>query len=246
MILVLCDESDLSARWAADAMRRRGQAVTIITGADLAAAVGWEHRIGRLGAECEIRFADGTHLRGSDTRGVLNRLSFIPSGWLRRYGGPDRDYAVQEMHAFYLSWLHTLRGPVFNPPTPQGLCGNWRHPSAWTALAVQVGLPARPFRQSSADDPAAAWQAMPAAAHLRVVGDRGVGPEFLLERYEAACARLAKAAGAPLLGINFAPDPNGAWQMIGASILPDLIGGGEVLADALTEALTDFAPRQEP
>jgi hypothetical protein len=238
MILVLCDETDLSARWAAEAMRRRGQAVTIVTGADLAGAVGWEHRIGLAGADCEIRFSDGTRLRGSDTRGVLNRLSFIPAAWLRRYGGPDRDYAVQEMHAFYLSWLHALPGPVFNPPTPQGLCGNWRHASAWTALAVQAGLAVRPFRQSSADDPAATWQDMPAAVHLHVVGDRVVGPGFLLEPHQAACIRLAKAAGAPLLGIDFAPNPSGVWQMTGASILPDLIGGGETLADAVTEALT--------
>jgi hypothetical protein len=239
MILVLCDEQDQSAYWVADTLRRHGQTVRMVTGADLASAIGWEHRVGQAGADCAIRFADGTRLRASDTRGVLNRLSSVPAAWLRRYGGPDREYAWQEMYAFYLSWLHALPGPVLNPPTPQGLCGNWRHMSAWTALAVEAGLAVRPFRQSSADDPAAAWQAQTTATHLYVVGSRVVGPGFLLKQHQAACMRLAKAAGTPLLGIDFAPDPAGAWQMTGASVLPDLIGGGEALAAALADALGD-------
>src|SRR5271165_822836 len=134
MILALCDQADVSALWAAEALRSRGMTVQVLTDADLAAVETWDHRVGRAGADCEICLAGGARLRGSDTRGVLNRLSHIPSAWVRRYGGPDREYAIQEMHAFYLSWLHALPGPVLNPPTPQGLCGNWRHISAWTAM----------------------------------------------------------------------------------------------------------------
>ena len=239
MILVLCEETDLSAQWAARAFRRRGCPVTLLTGADLAGAIKWKHTIGQAGADCEIRLANGACLRGGDTRGVLNRLSSVPAFWLRRYGGADRDYATQEMHAFYLSWLHALPGPVLNPPTPQGLCGNWRHASAWTWLAVQAGLPACPFRRSSSDDLDAADKVAPAAAQLYVVDRRVVGPSFLVGPYEEACVRLAKSAGAPMIGINFAPEASGVWQMTGASILPDLIDGGQPLADAMTEALTD-------
>ena len=32
------------------------------------------------------------------------------------------------------NWLNALPGPLLNQPTPQGLCGNWRHPSAWAVL----------------------------------------------------------------------------------------------------------------
>lgn len=237
MILVLCNEADASALWAADALRRRGHALRIVTDRDLADAESWNHRLGRASADCEIRLTGRDVLRVSDMRGVLNRLSFLPAAWLRRHGGPDRDYAVQEMHAFYLSWLYALPGPVLNPPTPQGLAGNWRHASAWTALAVRAGLPVKTFRQTSADDPAAAWQPAPAPARLYVAGDRVVGRGDLVGAHRAACVRLSQAAGARLLGIDFAPDAAGRWRVTGASVMPDLIGGGEALADALEEAL---------
>ena len=238
MILVLCEEFDYAALWAADSMRRRGQPVQVITGAHLTAAAGWQHRVSSTCADCEISFADGTHLRGSDTGGVLNRLFGVPVSWARRYGGGDRDYALQEMHALYLSWLHALPGPVLNPPTPQGLCGNWRHISAWTALAAKAGLPVRPFRQASTADPDGIEQAVPTTEMLYVIDGQVVGPDALVAPFAAASICLAQAAGTKLLGINFAPNPNGAWQMTGASILPDLINGGDALIDALIATLT--------
>jgi hypothetical protein len=239
MILVLCEETDVSALWAAEALQMRGLSPTVLTGAVLASAERWEHRIGRSGADCEIRLSDGTCLRGRETGGVLNRLPAVPSAWLRRFGGPDFNYAMQEMYAFYLSWLHALPGPKLNPPMPQGLCGNWRHPSAWTALAARAGLPVRPFRQTSGEDPASPWQTPVelSTATVHVAGARVVGPQPLVQSHGTACLRLSEAAGAPLLGIDFAPDINGQWKMIRVSVMPDLVCGGEELADALTTAL---------
>jgi hypothetical protein len=257
MILVLCEETDQSALWAAEAMRRRGKTLAVVTGADLAMAERWEHTVGAAGADCELRLAGGARLRGRDVAAVFNRLAFVPSAWQRRFRSADRDYALVEMHAFYLSWLHALPGPKLNAPTPQGLCGNQRHPSAWTALAARAGLPVRPFRQTSDDDPALVWQtagwntswqatngqarvppAANAPATLHVIGDRVIGPGVLAERHGAACCRLAQLAGLMLLGVDFAPAGDGSWQMTSASLLPDLISGGAALADALTAALS--------
>lgn len=243
MILVLCEETDQSALWAAEALRRRGKTLAVVTGADLAMAERWEHTVGAAGADCELRLAGGVRLRGRDVAAVFNRLAFVPSAWQRRFGGPDRDYALVEMHAFYLSWLHALPGPKLNAPTPQGLCGNQRHPSAWTALAARAGLPVRPFRQTSDDDPLLIWQtagspSANAPATLHVIGDRAIGPDVLVERHGAACRRLAQLAGVMLLGVDFAPAADGSWQMTKASPLPDLISGGAALADALTAALS--------
>ena len=160
MVLVLCEESDLAALWAASRLQARGLTVEIVTGADLAAAERWEHRVGRSGVTLDLTLAGGRRLSSAEVKGGLNRLFFLPSAWLQRIGGPDRDYAIQEMHALYLSWLHALPGPLLNRPTPQGLCGNWRHPSAWAALAARAGLPVAPYRQSSDDDPAELWQSV--------------------------------------------------------------------------------------
>ncbi len=236
MLLVLCEETDAAAWWAADALRTRGLSPTVLTGADLAGVRGWRHTVGAADAAITLRF-DHARLDGRDVRAVLNRLSFVPRAWVARVASPDRDYAMQEMHAFYLSWLNALRGPMLNPPTPQGLCGNMRHPSAWAALAARAGVPIRAFRQTSEDDPAASWRFVPSPATLFVVGPRVVGPAALAGPHGPACLRLAAAAGCPLLGIDFAPDEAGTWRMTGASPLPDLARGGDALADALAAAL---------
>jgi hypothetical protein len=238
MLLVLCDENDVSALWAAEVLRARGLSPTVLTGADLAAAQRWEHRVGTGTVGCEIVLGEGVVLRSRDVHAVLNRLPTIPWTWQRRIGGADRDYAIQEMYAFYLSWLHGLPGRKLNPPTPQGLCGNPRHPSVWAALAARVGLPMQPFRQTSEDHPELHWRpALPSAATLLVVGARVVGPQSLVRCHGEACLRLSEAAGAPLLGLNFLPDANGAWRMAGASIMPNLSCNGDEIADALVEEL---------
>ena len=238
MILVLCDETDIAALWATDALRRRGLSPRLLTGRELADVHGWRHTIGAAGVETTLRL-DGHDLRGDQVHGVLNRLAFLPQAWLATIGGADRDYAVQEMVAFYLSWLHALAGPKLNPPTPQGLCGNLRHPSAWIALGVRAGLPVRRFRQTSEDDPAIYWQKPddPAAATVFVVGDAVIGPAALLAIHRDACLRFSNLAECPLLGIDFAPDIGGTWRMIAASVTPDLMRGGEALADALAATL---------
>jgi hypothetical protein len=238
MLLVLCDENDVSALWAAGALRARGLSPTVLTGADLAAAQRWEHRVGMGTVGCEIVLCNGVVLRSREVHAVLNRLPTVPWTWQRHIGGADRDYAIQEMYAFYLSWLHGLPGRKLNPPTPQGLCGNPRHPSVWAALAARAGLPMSPFRQTSEDDPELHWrETPPSAATLHVVGARVVGPQSLVQSHEQACLRLSRAAGAPLLGVDFLSNPDGVWRMAHASIMPNLSCNGNELADALAEEL---------
>jgi hypothetical protein len=240
LVLVLCEESDLAALWAASRLQARGLTVEIVTGADLAAAERWEHRVGRSGVTLDLTLAGGRRLSSAEVKGGLNRLSFLPSAWVQRIGGAYRDYAIQEMHALYLSWLHALPGPLLNRPPPQGLCGNWRHPSAWAALAARVGLPVAPYRQSSDDDPAELWQPVkvPPAATGFVVGQRVIAPSEVPAHWHEACRCLARVAGATLLGIDFAPGAQDGWEFSGASVMPDLVRGGEPLTDALAEAFT--------
>ena len=238
MVLILCEEADVAAAWAAGRLRQRGLTTDIVTGADLAVAGRLEHRIGRSGATFELELTGGRRLCSQTVKGLLNRLTFVPAACLCRIGGPDRDYAIQEIYALYLSWLHSLPGPLLNPPAPQGLCGNWRHPSSWIALAVQAGLPAMPYRQSSKDDPAPLWQglAAPAPATVFVVGERIVAHPAVPRGFDEACRKLARAAGVKLLGIDFAPGGDGRWRFINASVMPDLMRGGEQIADALAQA----------
>ncbi|HVN02285.1 MAG TPA: hypothetical protein VMT68_18950 [Caulobacteraceae bacterium] len=247
MILIVCDDDDLSAAWAADMLSARGLAPTLLTGRDLADVTHWRHSVAADGrASLELRLGDGRTLRSDDVSGVLNRLTSVPWSWLSRLGGPDVRYAAQELHALFLSWLQGLPGPMLNRPTPQGLCGNNRHPSAWVALAARAGLPVAPYRQTSADDPAELWSSPYPAASRSVVAiaGRAIGDADLIAAWGEACVRLSAMSGCALLGVDFAEIDRG-WRFAAATPSPYLASGGPALADALAEALCP-APERAP
>jgi hypothetical protein len=243
MWLILCSAHDAQARWAYEGLRARGLApLELVTAESLAYGLGWEHRIEGDAATARVRLRDGRALSHDGVRGVLNRLTYVPTNHLAMT--PDHDYISQEFTAFFMSWLHALPRPVLNPTTGQGLCGSWRHPSEWVLLAARAGLPAPDYRQSSADafDEARAERSIfPAGTPLRraiVVGPRVVGgPDTPPAEIAEGCLRLAGLAGVPLLGVDFAADGAGEWTFAGASPLPELIPGGEPLLDALADAL---------
>ncbi len=213
MILILCEESDTSAQWAADALRTRGLPPIVLSDRDLAAVRGWRHTVGARGVDFELELQSGHRLHGRDVRGVLNRLAFLPRAWSDRIGGADRDYAMQEMQAFYLSWLHALPGKRLNPPTPQGLCGNLRHPSAWMALACRAGLPVTPFTQTCRDDPTAFWRRPmePDVVSILVLGGKVFGA-----RSPGTLAQAGVFATRARLGLPAARDRIRVGDMMGS------------------------------
>ena len=237
MILILCEPGDGSAAWAAAELQQRGHDAQLLFGAALGAATRWEHRVDADSATVAITLADGRELSSAAPQPVLNRLPFVPLDQMRATAGADYGYAVQEVFAFYLSWLHAWPGAVLNRPTPQGISGSYRHPSQWALFAAQAGLPALPWEQSNADDPMRGWAAPPGEAVGFAVGGEAVLPDILPADFAEPCVRLAAIAGTDLLGISFAREGEG-WLMTGASPVPDLMLGGAPLADALARALS--------
>ena len=227
-------------------LRARGRAVRALTAATLGAeTLRWHHRLGAGGVDFILDPADGRTLSPHDCGGVVNRLHYLPLALLARIGGADEDYARSELYALFLSWMAALPSPILNPPTPQGLAGNWRHPSAWTMLAQASGLPVVPWRQDSASDPERDWTIaeQPGEICVVAVGDRLVRPGWpaaidLPAPVEQGCIALARAAGVGLLGVRLIPDdaiPEG-WRFVGANLLPDLAAGGEPMVEAIDAA----------
>jgi hypothetical protein len=208
----------------------------------LAYSVRWEHRLGADGVSVDVTLADGRRIRDDSTRGVLNRLMWVPPQHLLAVHPDDRDYVAQELNAFYLSWLHALPCPVLNRPTPQGLAGQWRHVSEWVWLASTAGLSVPDYRHSSGDvvaEMGAETKLVPIGTPVKtimVVGGHVVGasaPPDVLE----GCQRLAKLSTTELLGVEFAPGSAGPWTFAGATPWPDLRLGGADLLDVLADAL---------
>lgn len=219
--------------WAAAGLRRMGLApVEVVLPDELALDARLVHHVGTDGASVELRLRRGLTVRAEDLRGVLNRMVGVPQAALGPLAPIDRDYVAEELQAALVSWLAGLACPVLNRPTPGFLCGPWRPPSGWRWLAARVGLPARPWRLASWDEPEP-----PDPAERRValvVAGEVAGP--VPDGLAPGCVALAEAAGATLLGVVFASGADGAWRVDDATPLPELRHGGRGALEALLRA----------
>jgi hypothetical protein len=243
MWLILSSSHDAHAHWAYEGLKARGLApLEMVSAEALPYSLRWEHRLDAADARLSVTLRDGRTIDGDRLRGVLNRLTHVPTHHLS--GSRDHDYITQEFTAFFMSWLNVLPRPVLNPATPQGLCGRWRHPSEWVLLASAAGLPTPVYRQSSRDsidETRAERKLFPQTTptrHVIVVGPEVVSPADPPREIREGCRKLADLATTPLLGVEFAATPESAWTFAGATPLPELSFGGAPLLDALASALT--------
>jgi hypothetical protein len=245
-VLVLCEPDDVSALWAAAGLEERtGRTVDVVTAPMLTGARTWEHRIRGDVAEVEITLADGRRISSRRPRPVLNRLSIVPSHFLGAVEGSDRDYAVQELHALFLSWLWAHPGPMLNRPSPQFLGGHWRPAAGWAVLAARADLPTARYRLTSddllEDTPVSVPPGSGRAETVFVVAGQALAPSAVPSWLVEACQRLAALTGDDLVGVDVARVGGGSWEFVTASPIPNLYAGGERLVDVLAATLVGAA-----
>jgi hypothetical protein len=238
---VLCSAADASAVWVYERLRARGRhPVGLLFVEQLAhPGVRWEHRVGAHGASLALTTGDGGALRGAGVGAVLNRLTTPPLAVLEQAEAADREYARNELTAFAASWLRALSARVVNAPDPHGLCGRWRHPLEWRALAARAGMPCAPLRLASREAPPDELSdAAPSVTALAVDG-RILLPA-VPAALDAAAARLGRRAATRILGLRFdGADPaRGGWRLRDATPFPDLSLAGEAGVAALERALS--------
>lgn len=247
MYLVLCSPQDRSAQWAYEGLCKKGLApVEFITSEQLAYGHLWEHRVGEQTPSVRIVLGDGRTIWSDRVRGVLNRLVATPPQLVNFARSADRDYAMQELTSFYLSWLQALPGVVISRPEPQGFCGRWRHTSEWAVLAQRAGLPAPVYRQSADDDPAIGMSGLaPRGAALKsAVALKGrLFGDPMPDKTVAGCLRLAVLAQTDLLGISLFQAENGIWNFSTATPYPDLIACGEDLVTHMASIFIEREPK---
>ena len=225
MILVLAASHDqtvfpLCASWGdAEALCLRP--------ADLAQA-GWRHFVDVPGAEDTVP-VDGGRLGVRSITGVLTRTPWVTAAELPQIASPDRDYVSAELSALLLSWLNALPCRVVNRPMPGSLGGvPWRT-MQWRAAARLAGL-----RVGDTQRPKMT------RTNLIVVGNRCFGT--MAPELESGSIRLARIAGADLLGIAFDVSGDEAW-FAGATCYPRL--DDPDIGAALLELLRSPPPRRQ-
>ncbi|MFF3731036.1 hypothetical protein ACFYXM_12115 [Streptomyces sp. NPDC002476] len=248
MWLVLCDPEDQAARWVRTGLRENGlDPVELVDSEMLTRSVRSAHRIEEGRASFETTLPDGRTLASDDVDGVVNRLTYAPVEHLVFASAVDTCYAMAEMSALVLSWLQCLAPVTVNRPSPLGLSGAWRSPAEWNVLAAGAGLPVAPLRLSG-ESPAAASGESPAAAGkaaartVVVLGEHVFGGEAVPDLVPA-CRRLARAAGADLLGVGLEVGDRHGARFAGATLLPDLRIAGPTFVARLHAYLTRLPAR---
>lgn len=241
MLVVLAHAGDASAHWAAARLRERGAGpVEEVLVESLGAATTWRHELGADGAATEIRLLDGRRLRTGEVTSVLNRMLQPPLAAVAAAIPGDADYARSELTAFAASWVRALAPRVVNEPTPQGLCGRWRAPLQWRALALAAGLPVAPTTFDSADPPPLGYgfEAAEPSTTVLMLGGTLLDGE-VPDAVRAAVRRFATLAETPILGLRFAglKRDRAEWRLLDATPYPDLSSGGEAGISALEELL---------
>lgn len=238
MWLVIAPPEDPSATWAACALEAHGlRPIRLVPPERLVYAIASEHRIGRDGARFRLHTRLSEAIDSREIRGILNRITALPTAHLDRAYPEDRAYAIEEWHALLLSWLAALDGPVVNPPTPTGFAGLPRSPLEWHLLAGQAGLATDALAVDSRSPvPLHAGPTRRTTAAVLVLGHEAFGrvPPAVAE----ACVRLRLLAGEWLIGVLLARDKAGRWIFREATALPDLRTGGSAFLNALARTLT--------
>ena len=154
----------------------------------------------------------------------------------------DREYAIQEYNALFLSWLNSIPGMVINRAVPYGLSGQWRHLSEWIWLASRSGLKTPKFRQTSDiynnshTEPKLENGDGLDRKEVIVACGNVIGSE-LPDYVSKGTKRLGEVSGTDLLGIRFAIDSGDNWIFENATPLPDLRLGGTKLLEILAASL---------
>ncbi len=111
---------------------------------ELALGATWSHRLTNGAVRTVTDLADGRRLDSDAIGAVFNRVRYTPAPFFPR--PRDRDYAVMEIFALLLSWLHSLPALVVNRPSPRGLGGSERTLLEWLRLAAASRLATRQVR----------------------------------------------------------------------------------------------------
>lgn len=234
--LVLCYPNDSSALWAASGLTRRGlMPVDVVAPEALVCSPTLVHTIVEGRSHTMFTLPDGSVIDSALIRGVLNRMTSLPTAHLNGAVPDDSGYALQELHAIVLSVLYGLGEAVINPPTPQGLAGRCRTVVEWLWLAGRAGIR---VADHVGGDQRASELAEPSGGTCSVIvfDGRAFGPA-IPEDVAASVARFATLAETRLVGVDLVEAGDGTWWFSGASTTPDLRVGGELLLDALATSL---------
>jgi hypothetical protein len=240
MNAIFCHAADEEAIWLYHRMKSRDASLRLVNADALSYSLRWNYRLATRRSALDLLLCDRTKLDIYKLHGVVNRVCRLDlTLWERRADKTDYTYVLQEMHAFFTSWLYGLQehGICLNPPGGSGLSGNFLPAPRWLMLAHEAGLPVVDCSAHSGMQPALLLSGAD-QKYVLVVKDRITG-DALPEALKQPCLRLARMSGNPLLEIVFSTGRRGApWQFRKANPAPAFRRYGEAAVAAVQESFS--------
>lgn len=238
MILFIAEPGDFSALWLVAWLRDQTSVeIRVVTPLQLACAQEIAFEMSSRTAHSCFRLSVDDTLDSAKMCGVVNRMAVVPGAIAERAANADRQYATDELHAFFLGWLASLECPVLNPPSPECLSGPWHSDIVCRAMASEAGLGPDGLRLRIEDEPPMAEsQPVPASATRHFVLDsRLIGP-LVSARTRDALIQFAQLWGGRLLQVDTV-SMGDRRAIHSATSLVDFRSGGPLLARAVLTAL---------
>lgn len=221
MILILAHAQDEAAQWLFNRLSSKHSDILLLSDLDLLEATQWFHYLSNDKTETSFHLKNGQKIELGNVEMVINRLQYIyPVHWAGS-SDKERNYAQQEYHAFFASWLLAFKGVLYNPPTVNTLCGTNPGKIVWLSMAKSSGfrIPENSFYVNS-DNNIFDDILFRTSSVLRiavVLDDEVINAP---PAFENACLRLSRKSNLPLLCIYFIKDQT-SWLFAGATPLPD-------------------------
>jgi hypothetical protein len=140
VILAHIDDATALQVYTALKARHGSAPIKLVSSEQLAGAPHWTHRLHNSGVTTELLLSDGTLLASRGVGIVLNRLRYVTMPHFAGASEEDRNYAIMEMQALWLSWLASLPCPVVNQVTSVNAGIRERSHGEWLHLAGRAGL----------------------------------------------------------------------------------------------------------
>ena len=237
MILIVAEPGDIGALWLRTQLARRlAHPVEIVTPAQLVYAPSILQRLTSRCSDADFRLGDGRTLRMSAVRGMVNRVTTVPTAHLHAADAGERDYAASELHAFLLGWLASFDCPMLNAPSPESLSGPSHSQLSALHFAAIAGLGCRRTNITAKAPQPPEHTPMPLLMAHFVLDGQVIGPLLPTATRDAMIA-FAGLWGARLVQIQTVPD-GGSTEFVRATSLVDFPAGGDTLVRAIARALS--------
>ena len=235
--LILAHEGDETAALVAARLHARyPQETRLLTLGEITGSVAWRHSLNGGSPDTRLVLPDQTVISSDRIGVVFNRLRYVDNASFAAARVADHEYAVLETFAMLLSWLTSLKCPVINPVSPQGLGGPIFSALEWNRMAHRAGLPTSQLHITSSlrrypapklvqrsaeamsfgDVPG--WMTEPTNGQMAtalVVGDEVFTETPAID--SGACRQLTSLSGFPILLIHFAGSlSQSRWTFNGA------------------------------